>query len=118
MNSTITQKKQAFKNFINQSTGLNLAINSKSVELFYYYLIVDNEDVFDFKYRPVYTTGSGKWTSTSNVTREICNTLDLMGISYELGNDAAKGGKLGNYILISAANRIAVTEKFNQFQTI
>lgn len=115
MNTTITTKKQAVKNFVNNATGLNLAVNSKSVELFYYYLIVDNEHVlFDFKYRPVYTTGSGKWTKTSNVTSEICKTLDLMGIPYELGNDAPKGGKMGNYILISAADRVAVTNQFNQ----
>jgi hypothetical protein len=119
MNNTITTKKQAVKNFVNQSTGLNLAVNSKSVEAFYYNILTDNASPYDCYIRPCYTTGKGRYTSAIiDVSKEITDVLNLMSIPYELGNDAPKGGKLGNYILITAAERIAVTEKFNQFQTI
>lgn len=46
-----------------------------------------------------YYSGSGKWTSIKERCPEIY--LRAWGIDFEAGNDAPKGGKIGNYITLS-----------------
>lgn len=50
--------------------------------------------------RPVYTTGSGYWSNTIDVTDEIHVWLDALKIKYMFTNDAPRGGKLGNKFII------------------
>lgn len=47
----------------------------------------------------VYSTGSGKWTNSNERNPE--KYLKSWGIDFELGNDAPRGGKFGNFIQLS-----------------
>ena len=51
--------------------------------------------------RPCYATGSGRWTSVQNQTGYIISILNLLGLKYVTGNDAPRGGQLGNFIKIT-----------------
>ena len=48
--------------------------------------------------RPVYTLGSGRFITKQDHTFAIEQLLELLGIRYEKGNDAPRGGQVGNYI--------------------
>ena len=50
--------------------------------------------------RPVRTSGSGRFTTTLDYTRDVENLLDLIGVKYISGNDAPRGGATGNFIKI------------------
>lgn len=50
--------------------------------------------------RPVYTSGTGRFTSNQDHTLAICKLLALLGIKYVSGNDSPRGGLTGNYIRI------------------
>lgn len=50
--------------------------------------------------RPCYTSGSGRFASNQDHTLAITKLLDLLGVKYETGNDAPRGGLTGNYIKI------------------
>jgi len=50
--------------------------------------------------RPVYVSGSKRFASNQDHTYAISKLLDLLGIKYESGNDAPRGGLTGNYIKI------------------
>lgn len=46
-----------------------------------------------------YSTGSGKWSNSAD-----CNPakyLTIWGIDFEIGNDAPRGGKSGNYVALT-----------------
>lgn len=52
--------------------------------------------------RPIWSTGgSWKYSSLHDYTIEYTNLLDHLGISYERGNDAPRGGKTGAFIQIT-----------------
>lgn len=53
--------------------------------------------------RPVKTSGSGRFRKYADYTEDICNLLSLVGIAHELRNEAPRGGKYANYILIKTA---------------
>lgn len=50
--------------------------------------------------RPCWTSGRGRFTTNLDYTQDLCNLLELLRVRYELGNDAPRGGKTGNYIRI------------------
>lgn len=50
--------------------------------------------------RPCYASGSGRFTSNQDHTSAVVNILNLLGIKYQSGNDAPKGGLTGNFIKI------------------
>lgn len=50
--------------------------------------------------RPVYTLGSGRRSTNQDHTLAVTQLLDLLGVKYETGNDAPRGGLTGNYIKI------------------
>ena len=50
--------------------------------------------------RPVSTSGSGRFTSNLDYTSQIEGILELLGVKFTSGNDAARGGLTGNFIKI------------------
>ena len=50
--------------------------------------------------RPVWTSGSGRYTSNLNYTGQVCYLLDKMKVMYEIDNDAPRGGACGTFIKI------------------
>lgn len=50
--------------------------------------------------RPVYVSGAKRFASNQDHTLAISKLLDLLGVKYESGNDAPRGGLTGNYIKI------------------
>jgi len=58
------------------------------------------EMVWGNEIRPVRTSGKGRFTRILDYTNDIANLLSLIGVKYELKNDAPRGGKMGNYIKI------------------
>ncbi len=50
--------------------------------------------------RPVYVSGAKRFASNQDHTLAITRLLDLLGVKYESGNDAPRGGLTGNYIKI------------------
>lgn len=54
------------------------------------------------KLRPVYSSGSSwKYSTLNDYRAELERTLNKLGIAFETGNDAARGGKTGYYVLIT-----------------
>lgn len=52
-------------------------------------------------FRPVGITGSKRYAKyTVDHTDDIVNACELLGLGYETGNDAPKGGKLGKFIKV------------------
>jgi hypothetical protein len=52
-------------------------------------------------FRPVYTQGSSwKYSSLVDKTNELTSALSLLGVEFEQGNDAPRGGKTGAFIKI------------------
>ena len=50
------------------------------------------------KVRTGHYTGNGKHTKAVRFTADVTAELDRLGISYEAGNDAPRGGVAGDYI--------------------
>lgn len=50
--------------------------------------------------RPCYTSGSGRFTSNLDYTKDVIELLDLLKVKYEVGNDSPRGGLTGNFIKI------------------
>ena len=50
--------------------------------------------------RPVYVSGAKRFASNQDHTLAITRLLDLLGVKYESGNDAPRGGLTGNFIKI------------------
>src|SRR5690554_4627730 len=50
--------------------------------------------------RPDYTTGSGRFKRNVQTGPWVMALLDWIGVKYEAGNDAPRGGMTGNYIKI------------------
>ena len=57
---------------------------------------VDDKKIF----RPCYAAGRGRYIHNVDHTSEVCALLDRLGVKYEKGNDAPRGGLTGNYIRI------------------
>ena len=54
------------------------------------------------KLRPVYSTGgSWRFSSLKDYRVELEKTLRDLGISFETGNDATRGGRTGYYVQIT-----------------
>lgn len=50
--------------------------------------------------RPVHTSGSGRFISNQDHSRDISNLLDKLKVKYSEGNDAPRGGATGKYLKI------------------
>ena len=50
--------------------------------------------------RPCSTSGSGRFTTNLDYTRDVQYLLTLLGVKFVAGNDAPKGGLTGNYIIL------------------
>ena len=57
------------------------------------------------KIYPIYTQGSGKYAKYTDKTGEVKSILDGLGLDYHEGNDAPRGGKLGNFIELTAKGK-------------
>lgn len=55
----------------------------------------------DGKIRPCYTSGTGRFTSNQDHTSSLCAILDLIGLKYERGNDAPRGGATGQFVKVT-----------------
>lgn len=64
----------------------------------------------------VYSTGSGKWTNSSERNPE--RYLNAWGIDFEYGNDAQRGGKFGNFIQLSKKGLIQTKEYRNEIKRL
>lgn len=52
-------------------------------------------------FRPIGTTGSNRYARyTVDHTDDIINACKALGLVYEIGNDAPKGGKLGKFLKV------------------
>lgn len=60
---------------------------------------VDNPGV---KFYINHQTGSGRWTKITDYEFRVRNILLWNGVIFESGNDAPRGGKLGDYIIVKA----------------
>ena len=56
--------------------------------------------VFGNLIRPCSTSGSRRFTSNLDYTREVRSLLMLLGINFEGGNDSPRGGLTGNFFKI------------------
>ena len=52
------------------------------------------------KFYTTYTSGRGRFTTNLSNTR-VFDIIRLLGYKYELGNDAPRGGKTGEFIKVS-----------------
>lgn len=52
--------------------------------------------------RTGYYTGSGKYTRANDVTADVSQILNQIGIKHTTGNDAPRGGTSGNYVEITS----------------
>ena len=50
--------------------------------------------------RPCNAAGRGRFIHNADHTLEFCALLDRLGVKYEKGNDAPRGGLTGNYIRV------------------
>ena len=50
--------------------------------------------------RPCDTSGSGRYTTLLDYTKDVCSLLDELKVKYVWGNDAPRGGRCGNWIKI------------------
>lgn len=57
--------------------------------------------VFDGLIRPVKTSGSGRFKTNLDYTDGVKTVLDKMNVKYRSGNDAPRGGKTGNWIIVT-----------------
>lgn len=64
----------------------------------------------------VFSTGSGKWTNSSERNPE--KYLKVWGIDFEYGNDAPRGGKFGNFIQLSKKGLIQTKEYRLELQKV
>ena len=65
-------------------------------------LAIDAIRLFDGKvFRPVYTSGSGRFC-TNLENQRVAEIANLLGYKIQRGNDANRGGKTGDYIKLSA----------------
>ena len=52
------------------------------------------------KIYPIYGTGSGRWSNYRDLTNDFKCILNALKLKYTEGNEAPRGGILGNYIRI------------------
>ena len=50
--------------------------------------------------RTCHTSGSGRYVKNIDVTGEVCRLLQSVGCSVTYDNDAPRGGKTGNYLVL------------------
>lgn len=82
--------------------GLNELITKRELDenspVFQWVLNLENKAIL----RPVFNS-RGSWSTSKffDLTGELKMVLDRLGIEYETGNDAPKGGKTGYFVKIT-----------------
>ena len=72
----------------------------------------------EIKIHTITTTGSGKYTQyTTDKTPKIVAFLKENNIKYTIGNDAPKGGKLGNYVTFKIDKRNKLIKQLIEKET-
>lgn len=56
------------------------------------------------KIRTCWKTGTGRFCHNLDYTSDLATLLARLGVRYEIGNDAPRGGKNGNYVQIKMIN--------------
>jgi hypothetical protein len=51
--------------------------------------------------RPVHTSGSGRFTTNMDYTKDCTNLFTFLGLKFEVGNDSPRKGLTGNFIKIT-----------------
>lgn len=51
--------------------------------------------------RPAHYSGHGRFCTALDYTLDVCRILDTAKIKYQKGNDAPRGGKEGNYVILT-----------------
>lgn len=64
--------------------------------------------------RPIVVSGSGRFINTSDFYRRVMNVLNEIGIEFEVGNDAPRGGKCGTFVQITDKKFLAKMNKTNK----
>lgn len=54
--------------------------------------------------RPCYVSGRGRFATNMDYTAEVADLLTKANIKFHQGNDAPRGGKEGNYIILTHIN--------------
>lgn len=83
-----TIKKRLEKQAINKSAA--------SYRLLTEWLNAEGNNVI----RPCWPSGRGRFTTNLDYTQQLANLLTMLKVQYIAGNDAARGGKCGNFIKI------------------
>ena len=86
-------KKQTIKDRLNR-----LAINNNTTA----YRLLDEwlQVPENPKIRTCWNTGTGRFCHNLDYTSDLITLLARLGVRYEVGNDAPRGGKTGTYVII------------------
>lgn len=69
-----------------------------------YRLIIDALENNKTMIRPAHYSGRGRFATALDYTSDVRRILDAAKIKYNAGNDAPRGGKEGNYIILTHIN--------------
>ena len=87
-------KKETIKARLNR---LAINKNTAAYSLLYEWLQVPE----NARIRTCWTTGKGRFCHNLDYTSDFTTLLARLGVRYEIGNDAPRGGKNGIYVLIN-----------------
>lgn len=90
--TAVTKRLLALKDY----SGKPISKTSKAYE---YVMTIINDGVKML--HPNYTSGSGRYISIQEHASATKDLLKKLGIEFETGNDAPRGGKCGEYIKIT-----------------
>lgn len=114
MKKTNSYKETAknVKSFYNATTGQNLAVNHKGIELLVSLLMAEK----NYRRYTNYTTGRGRFTSAMiSMIDDYTLVLTSLGLEFTTGNDSPRGGRNGDYILLTDESYNKLTEMFEKF---
>lgn len=86
-------KKETIKARLNR---LAINKNTAAYRLLYEWLQVPE----NARIRTCWTTGKGRFCHNLDYTSDLITLLARLGVRYEVGNDAPRGGKTGTYVNI------------------
>lgn len=111
LSTSFKENAKNVKAFFNTTTGQNLAVNHKGIELIVSLLMSSA----NYRRRINYTTGKGRFTSAMiSMLDDYTLVLDSLGVAFETGNDAPKGGKHGDFIFVTEIEKLR--EMFASFE--
>lgn len=110
--------KETAKNvklFYNTTTGHNFAVNHKGIELLVSLLMAE-KNYRRYTNYTTYTTGRGRFTSAMiSMIDDYTLVLTSLGLDFATGNDSPRGGRHGDYILLTDDSYNKLTEMFEKF---